>query len=173
MRLTAAGDRAAFDRLVDRHAPALFRFARTLTTSHAAEDAIQEAFLGAWRGASTYRGETGVRSWLLAIVRNAVYRQHRHRVDEPADTEPLSTLGADAGWGEGNPETIAIAKESRALLTAAMQKLSTQDQEILVLRDLEGLPGEQVASMLGVNIATMKTRLHRARLRLAAKVKEA
>src|SRR5690348_10356542 len=83
MQRSAVGDRGAFDELVLLHAPSMFRFARAMTPNHfAAEDAMQEAFLGAWRGAKSFRAETSVRGWLLAILRNAVYRQHRHRAGE-------------------------------------------------------------------------------------------
>ncbi len=73
-----------------RHEAAVFRFARAISPDEAAaEDALQEAFLGAWRGARTFRGDASVRNWLLTIVRNAIDRQHRKRVDEPEDIEPL------------------------------------------------------------------------------------
>ncbi|HSP34630.1 MAG TPA: RNA polymerase sigma factor [Thermoanaerobaculia bacterium] len=173
MRLAAAGDRAAFDRIVEAHAPALLRYACALTATNAtAEDAVQDALLGAWRSATAYRGEASVRRWLLVIVRNAVYRQHRHRVDETADTESLEALGSEAGWGDTTPETIALQQESRARLAAALAQLSTADREIRLRRDIEGFPGEEVASMLGVSVRAMKSRLHRARLRLAAKVRQ-
>lgn len=158
-----------------RHEAAVFRFARAISPDDAAaEDALQEAFLGAWRGARTFRGDASVRNWLLTIVRNAIYRQHRKRVDEPEDIEPLSELGLAAGWGEEeNPETIALQRESRHLLNAAMERLSAPDREILLLRDVEGLSGDEVATMLGLTLTAMKTRLHRARLRIASKVREA
>ncbi|HEV8660088.1 MAG TPA: sigma-70 family RNA polymerase sigma factor [Thermoanaerobaculia bacterium] len=175
IRRSAAGDAAAFGELMKRHEAAVFRFARAISPDDAAaEDALQEAFLGAWRGARTFRGDASVRNWLLTIVRNAIYRQHRKRVDEPEDIEPLSELGLAAGWGEEeNPETIALQRESRHLLNAAMERLSAPDREILLLRDVEGLSGDEVATMLGLTLTAMKTRLHRARLRIASKVREA
>ena len=173
MRLAAAGDRAAFDQIVDRHAPALLRFARAIAADEpAAEDAVQDGLLGAWRSAASFRGDATVRSWLLAIVRNAVHRQHRRRAAEPAVFEPLEELGVAAGWGQETPETIAIERQSRARLASAIDHLAADDREILLLRDVEGLPGAQVASILGTGLATMKTRLHRARLRLAATMRQ-
>jgi RNA polymerase sigma-70 factor (ECF subfamily) len=172
---SAAGDRSAFSELVARHEASVFRFARAIASSEAAaEDALQEAFLGAWRSAATFRGEASVRSWLLSIARNAVYRQHRHRVDEPEEMESMSDLGIAAGWGsDETPETIALRRESHEAVMKAMEALSVGDREILLLRDAEDLPGEQVATMLGLSLPAMKSRLHRARLRLAAKVREA
>ena len=175
IRLSAAGDRAAFAEVVARHEAAVFRFARAIASNESsAEDALQEAFLGAWRGAATFRGESSLRSWLFAIARNAVLRQHRRRVDEPDAVESLDELGAAAGWGDPeNPETIALRHESRELLMQAMAALNTADREILLLRDIEGLSGQQTAEILGLAIPAMKTRLHRARLRLAGNVRRA
>lgn len=175
IRQSVAGDPNAFGELVARHGAAAFRFARAIAGSDsAAEDALQEAFLAAWRGARTFRGETNVRNWLLTIVRNAVYRQHRRRSGEPEDIETLSELGHAAGWGTiEDPEARAIRTESRERLANALERLTSPDREILLLRDVEGFAGEDVAAMLGITVAAMKTRLHRARLRLASKVRDA
>jgi RNA polymerase sigma factor (sigma-70 family) len=126
MHRAAAGDRAAFDELVVRHAPAMFRFARVITSNDSgAEDALQDAFLGAWRGAGTFRGDASVRNWLLTIVRNAVFRQHRRPVHQPEDMQSLSDLGVAAGWGDKeDPEVIALRRESRAVLIDAMEHLN-------------------------------------------------
>jgi RNA polymerase sigma-70 factor, ECF subfamily len=170
MHLAAVGDRGAFEEIVERHAPSMYRFASAIASSSAAaEDAMQDAFLGAWRGAKSFRADASVRNWLIRILRNAVYRQHRLRADEPADTEPLSELGAAAGWGD--PEAAVLGRESREVLARAMDQLGSADREILLLREIEDLPGAEVASILGLSLAAMKTRLHRARLRLAAKVR--
>jgi len=175
IRRSAAGERSAFNEIVERHEASVYRFARAIASSEqAAEDALQEAFLGAWRGAAAFRGEASVRNWLFSIVRHAVYRQHRHRVDEPEEVESLSSLGVAAGWSsEETPETIALRRESHEAIVNAMEALNVSDREILLLRDVEDLPGEEVATLLGLAVPAMKSRLHRARLRLAAKVREA
>jgi len=174
MRRSAAGDHFAFAELMARHEAAVFRYGRAIgRDDSAAEDALQETFLSAWRTASTFRGDGSARNWLLTIMRNAVHRQHRRRVDQPRDMESLSDLGIAAGWGDSdNPETIALRHESAGVLTQAIEELTASDKEILLLRDAEGLSGENVATLLGLTLPAMKTRLHRARLRLAAKVRE-
>jgi RNA polymerase sigma-70 factor (ECF subfamily) len=174
IRRSAAGDRLAFDEFVSRHQAAVFRFARALADADAdAEDALQETFLNAWRHASAFRGEASPRTWLLAIARHAAFRLHRRRQDEPTQLEPLGDLGAAAGWGAETPEALALTREGRDLLARALDALSVTDREVVILRDVEEIPGEDVAAMLGLTLPAMKTRLHRARLRLAAKVKEA
>ena len=162
-----------FDDLVQEHQAAVFRFTRSIAADDAAaEDALQETFLAAWRSADDFRGDGSVRAWLFAIARNAVMRQHRRRVDEPKETDSLSDLGDAAGWGsEDDPEHEMIESEQRTMFERAMQRLSGADREILLLRDIEGVSGEEAASIVGVPLATMKTRLHRARLRLAANVR--
>lgn len=173
LRRAAAGDRAAFDEFVERHQAAVYRFTRSLAGERPdAEDALQETFLAAWRGAATFRGEASVRTWLLTIARHAVSRQRRRRVDEPQRHEPLSDLGVAAGWGSETPEASAIRRETRQRLQDALQRLLPGDREVLLLRDVEGLPGDETATVLGVTLPAMKTRLHRARLRLAAVMRE-
>jgi RNA polymerase sigma-70 factor, ECF subfamily len=171
--MPADAELTSFDAFVDQHAAAVFRFAKSIAAdTAAAEDALQETFLAAWRGAGTYRGEGSVRGWLFAIARNAVRRQYRHRVDEPDTVETLSELGEAAGWGsDETPETAALQNEQRAIFERALAGLRASDREILLLRDLEGLNGEETAAILGITLASMKTRLHRARLRLTASVR--
>jgi len=170
IRRASEGDRSVFDTIVERHGPAVFRFARAIARDDvAAEDALQETFLAAWRGASGFRGDATVRSWLLTIARHAIARQRRRRSGEPETMEPLETLGALAGWGaEDDPESAAIRTEARTQILRALESLRTDDREIIILRDLEGLSGDEAASVIGIPVAAMKTRLHRARLRLRA-----
>jgi RNA polymerase sigma-70 factor (ECF subfamily) len=91
-------------------------------------------------------------------------------VGEPASFEPLETLGVQAGWGDDGAALESLAR--RDLLRRALRRLRPDDREILVLRELEGLPGAEVAEMLELTLAAMKSRLHRARLRLAAALRE-
>lgn len=171
-------DREAFADLMRRHTPALLRFAGRLCGSSAqAEDVVQQAFLNLWRTVveapgGRKHGEASVRGWLFQLTRHAAYRAARRRVGEPAFTEeldPLMELGQQAGWGQdGNPERLAMTLESHHGLRLALEQLPTPDQEVLWLRDVEGLDGEEAAKVLDVPVGTMKTRLHRARLRLRA-----
>jgi len=171
---TAGGERTAFDQLVLRYQAIVYRFARAATrTPEQAEDVLQETFLAAFRSAATYRGEASVKSWLLSIARNKVHRLGRPRAGQPDQFESLDKLGQRAGWGaENDPEAAAMDGERRIQMAAAMGQLRPEDREVLVLRDLEGLPGESVAAMLGIGLAAMKSRLHRARLRFAARLRE-
>lgn len=172
VRQAAAGDREAFGLLVTRHQSSVYRLARQLAaTQDEAEDVLQQTFLSAWQGVAGFRGESSVRSWLLTIARNAAVTRRVRVAREPIDATPLDDLGIRAGWGGPNPEQLAVAAEQQERLAAALAGLAPDEREILTLRDLEGLAGEVVAAMLGLTTAAMKSRLHRARLHLAAAVR--
>ncbi|MBX7079951.1 MAG: sigma-70 family RNA polymerase sigma factor [Nannocystaceae bacterium] len=162
------GDAAAFEAIVRLHGPAMRRVARAITGDDAlADDAWQDAFVAAHRALAGYRGQGSLRAWLLAIVRNAARKLLRERSGH--DDEPeVFTLGLAAGWGEASPEDVAVASRDRAQLWAALDRLEPDDRELLVLRDLEGQSGDEVAAALGIALSAMKSRLHRARLRLLA-----
>jgi RNA polymerase sigma-70 factor (ECF subfamily) len=133
-----------------------------------AEDVLQQTFLSAYRNADGFRGEAAARTWLLTIARNAAYRASAKRGREELVEEPLLKLGIEAGWGSDDPESLAIAAERKEMLRGALQSLSPDDQEVLILRDMEGLRGAEAARFLGIGERALKSRLHRARLRLAA-----
>lgn len=169
LQRVAQGDRAAFERLLGRHQAALWRFVRAASrTRQDAEDALQDALLAAYRGAGAFRGAASVRTWLLTIGRHAAWRASRRVPEEPLTEDPTWDLGCAAGWGAEDPEAAAIAAQDRARLAAALDGLAPGEREVLVLRDLEELSVDEVAAVLGLSLAAAKSRLHRARLRLAA-----
>jgi RNA polymerase sigma-70 factor, ECF subfamily len=161
---------------VERHQASVYRFVRTLVRDRAAcEDILQETFLAAWRGANSFRGESSARTWLFTIARHAAMRHYRRRTGEPErdDVATLDDLGAAAGWGSAvTPETAAIKSEERAAIARALEALDPDDRRVLVLRDLEQMSGEEAASVLGVTLPALKSRLHRARLRFAAQLRK-
>ena len=171
LQRSAAGDRDAFDQFITRHQASVFRFARALVDRpEDAEDVMQQAFLSAWRSAAGFRGDASARTWVLTIARHAAHHLRGHLAREPHGDTPLDELGVQAGWGGPDPEGLAMAAESRERLMAAFGGLSAAEQQLLTLRDLEGLSGEDTAALLGVSVAAMKSRLHRARLTLAARL---
>ena len=164
---SAVGDRDAFLQFVDRHQAAVFRFCRSLTDRvEDAEDALQETFLGAWNHAGSYSGSGSARSWLFTSARRHVYRTaRRERPAALGDASDLERLGAEAGWGEEGRTLAQID------LAKAFDRLSAADRQVLVLRELEGFSNAEAATILGVELAAIKSRLHRARLRLVAAMK--
>jgi RNA polymerase sigma-70 factor (ECF subfamily) len=169
----AGGDAAAFATFVRAPQEAARRHLRAFTGQDDVEDALQEAFFAAWRAAGSFRGSASARGWLFTIARNAVRHLQRRRVDEPATLESLEALAERGGWGA--PAAAAeedAATTARELVAAAFARLPAGEREVLSLRELDGLSGEETAALLGVSLPAMKSRLHRARLHLAAVVRE-
>ena len=173
IELVAGGDRGAFHALVERYQSAVYRHLRALTpTAQDAEDVLQETLLAVFRHARTYRGDSSGRTWIYTIARNSAFRLARRKI--PLLTDRLDEqdgsfedLGVKAGFGAADPERLAMQAQCRDRLNAALNALSSEDREILILRDLDGLSGEEAAAILGIGLAAMKSRLHRARLRLS------
>lgn len=172
LRLVAAHDPSAFRALADRHQRGVFRFARRMMPDEAsAEDVLQETFLAIFRGAGKFSGEGSVKGWIFAIARNAALGQLRKKTDEPRDPEALEILGRNAGWGQRLPD-IEEALCKAELLEAALSRLSAEECSIILLRDVEGLTGQETAQALGLSSTAMKSRLHRARLKFAAELRK-
>jgi len=169
----AAGDSEALRALIIRHGPVLARFARSIVGEAAAADALQESFASVFAGAKSYRREGPVKGWLFTIVRRACFKLKRRPLPEPAPEETIDALGCAAGWGEDDtPESLAEEKEARVALRRALDLLEPAEREVLLLRDVEGLSGEAAAEVLGIGLVAMKSRLHRARLRLLSAMKQ-
>jgi RNA polymerase sigma-70 factor (ECF subfamily) len=169
------GDRAAFAALVKRHQASLFGFARTLTGDAArAEDAVQQTFLTLWRVLTTSHGDEdgrsidNVRAWLFTTTRHALARQFRRRSGEPAHFEDVATLAERAGFAADDPETLSSHAEEKEQLMRALMLLDEEEREVVWLRDVEGMTGEDVAGAIGITVPAMKSRLHRARMHLMA-----
>ena len=168
----AGGDRHSFERFVREHEAAVLRYIRTRTADpQLAEDALQETFIAAWRSAATFRGAGSARAWLLGIARNAVRRQYRRPAGEPDSFEPLDAIAVRAGWGRAPDDSLDERIAARELVERGFERLSSEDREVLLLRDLEGFGNEDVARMLGLSLPAVKSRLHRARLRFMESVR--
>ena len=169
----AEGDAAAFEVFVRRHSATVQRLAAAVTQETAlAEDVTQQTFLAVFRNAGSFARKGSARSWLLTIARNEAYQAKKRAPREMPVEESLLTLGIEAGWGASNPETELDEIWARKLLTRALERLSAEDQEVLVLRDVEQLTGPEAALALGISLRALKSRLHRARLRLAVQFHE-
>ncbi len=169
----AAGDAHAFTVFMRAHQAAVHRYLVALIGPGAdAEDALQETFINVWRGAGRFAATGTARGWLYAIARNVVRHQVRRRVDEPEYLESLEELAAQAGWGalpaDSGASDVSSARET---LDAAMRRLPAEECEVLTLRELDGFSGDETARLLDISLPAMKSRLHRARIHLAAAVR--
>lgn len=171
LKLSANGSTSDFEAFVERHEAPVLRYIRALVHDDmAAADVFQETFVAAWRNAASFQGEHSARAWVIAIARNAAHRQFRRKAGEPAQTESFDELAELAGWGHS--DRIAERFEATELVRTALGRLQAEDREVLLLRDVEEYSGEDVARMLGLTLPAMKSRLHRARLRFMAAVRE-
>ena len=170
----AAGDDSAFEALVVRYQHRVFRLACRLTCETDAPDVVQDTFLQVYRHVSTFRGEAQFSTWLYRIATNAGLMHRRARARRPAEPldEFLPRFDAE-GRLEDTPEALRIASridellDRRVLATktqAAIEGLPSLYREAFVLRDLEELSTDEVAQVLGVEPATIRQRVHRARL---------
>lgn len=153
------GDPDAFAQLVSRHQNRLWAVAlRTLRDPEDAADALQEAYICAFRRAHTFRGDARVSSWLHRIVINACLDRIRYlgrRRTEPLDPErtPLAAPTEDDGLVD--------------VVTEALARINPDQRAALVLVDMEGFSVEEAAAMLGCAPGTVKSRCSRGRARLA------
>lgn len=158
------GDTRAFEVLVRRHQDQFYRLAvRLLGNSSDAEDAVQEAFVAAWRQLRGFRGEAAFSSWMYRIVTNRCLKLLRNR----RPVVPLEDLGDLPGTGGVSPEQAAEATDRAAALQGALQELPTDQRTCWVLRELHGLSYEDIAAIVGVGPKAVRGRLYRARRRLA------
>lgn len=161
MAAHVAGDPRAFDEIVRRHTDRLWAFAvRTLGDSHEASDALQEAFLSAFRAAAGWRGEASVSTWLHRIVYRAcldrVRQRRTHRTDPLGDDTDLPT-----------PRDAVADRMTVLAVDEALERLPAAQRAAVVLVDMQGLSVAEAASALGVREGTVKSRAARGRYRLA------
>ncbi|MFI6445026.1 RNA polymerase sigma factor [Kitasatospora sp. NPDC050543] len=157
-----AGDVMSLTAVVMESQPHVRRFALSLCASpQDAEDAAQEALIILYRKIGTLRATGALASWVFRIVRNECLRQVRllvSRADE-ASAEPE----ADA---EPSAEEAVLRRLEAERIAAAVSALPRDQRQVLIMRDVQGLPGKVVARSLGLSTPAMKSRLHRARAAL-------
>ncbi|MGX7823760.1 RNA polymerase sigma factor SigM [Actinokineospora sp. 24-640] len=159
----AAGDPRAFSELVRRHRDRLWAVAlRTLRDPEEASDALQEAFISAFRAAGSFRAESQVTTWLHRIVVNACLDRIRRRNARP--TVPLP----EAGPGEPVMPRDAMAdRETQLVVRRALAELSDEQRMPIMLVDVEGYSVAETAKLLGIAEGTVKSRCARGRAKLA------
>ncbi len=155
----AHGDTHALDTLYTRHGPALLGYLTGQLGNHRqlAEEVLQDVMLAAWKSAANFRGDSKVRTWLIAIARNQAINMRRKRklnlveLHESFDSDSTGPMER-------------MERQSRAeLLREAIRQLPEQQRETLELVFFHQLSGPEAADILGVSVGTIKSRLHRAK----------
>ena len=168
--LTLAGHDQAFARIMRRHNRLLFRTARAILKDDAeAQDALQEAYLRAWRALATFRADARLSTWLVRIVANEALARLRRR---GAQVVPLSASWEpqDDGWEmtmqanpDEQPEAQALRAQIRRQIEARIDTLPEAFRTVFLLRGVEELSVEEVAAALAIPEATVRSRFFRAR----------
>jgi len=182
-----AGDEAAFVEIVDRHDRQLRRLARTFVRTDAlADDVVGETWLAVVKGIDRFEERSSLKTWLFRILvnraRTRAVREARQVPfssltgpdDEMGPTVDPSAFGADGTWNapprrfDAEPETRLLSRELRGRLAAVVDTLPEQQRTVILLRDVAGLDGPEVAEALGISEGNQRVILHRARSRVRA-----
>jgi RNA polymerase sigma-70 factor (ECF subfamily) len=157
--LLGDGDAQAFALLYDRHSRAAFSLAyRMMGERQASEDLTQDAFIKIWRGAPSYRaGRSGVRTWILSIVRNQGIDQLRYHATRRRTQEKVEASAARTQPSEAFAETWRNSQ--RAQVREALNTLPQEQLKILELAYFSGYTHVEIADLLGVPLGTVKGRM--------------
>lgn len=163
------GDGVALERLLERHAARVMRFAGKMCRDpDDAKDVVQETLIAAARNLPEFRGGSSVSTWLYTVARSFCIKKRRRSKHAPEhmlsiDDEPDAHAVAST---EPAPEEAVAARELGDALSRAIATLDPVSREVVVLRDVEGLTAPEVASIVGLSVEAVKSRLHRARVSL-------
>jgi RNA polymerase sigma-70 factor (ECF subfamily) len=164
IRRIADGEQLAMRTLFARHRVALYRWLLRLVGDEAvAEDLLSEVFLDVWRQAAAFEARASVSTWLLAIARYKALSARRRRTDVELDERIASTVADPAD----DPERVLQKKNRAQLLRHSLGRLSPEHGEVIDLVYYHGRSVREVAEIVGVPEATVKTRMFYARKRLA------
>lgn len=160
----AAGDAVAMKAFFARHQAKVFRFAmRLLRDTMAAEDLTNEVFMRVWQRAESFRGQSAVSTWLLSITRNMALSRLRKRTEEGLGDEQADALVDEAD----TPEMLAQKTSKGDAIKLCIAKLSQEHREIIDLVYYHEKSVREVGEIVGIPVATVKTRMFYARKHLA------
>jgi len=172
----AAGDDRAFEEIVARYERRVFRVACRLTSETDAPDVLQNTFLQVYRNLPSFRSESRFATWLYRIATNAALMVRRARTRKPAESlDAFMPRFDEHGMHADLPAQLQVASRADELLDrqvlvekarAGIARLPDVYRDAFVLRDLEEMSTTDVAQVLGVEPATVRQRVHRARLML-------
>ncbi|PXA79796.1 RNA polymerase sigma factor [Auritidibacter sp. NML120636] len=169
LRRVGAGDERALEHLYDRYGHVVFGFALSRTTDRGlAEEVPADVWLGYWRSAHAFRGESKVLTWLLDIAARQVSTHTRRR---RLRLVPLEEAGAPAAPESSDPATAALAADGERTLRDALEQLPEDLAMVVKLAWLHELPHSQIALVLEIPTDTVKNRVSRARQLLQESVR--
>lgn len=157
----ATGDAEAFDLLMQRYGDRVFRLAlRMLRSREDAEDVQQEAFLRAYRKLHTFRGEASFGAWIYAITARLCLSRRRRSAAQPVEVSPPPAVLRDT---DHDPQEHLAAAEAAARVQQALDQLSPPDRLLILLKYVEDLTHEEIATILRCSVQSSRSRLTRAK----------
>jgi RNA polymerase sigma-70 factor (ECF subfamily) len=172
VRQTQEGDTRAFDELVSRYRDRVYRLAfKILRHEEDAAEALQDAFLSAFRGIKNFKSESTFSTWLYRVATNASLMKYRKRRDDHLSLEQSQSYQPDPeplaipDWSHQPLEEL-LDTETRDVMEEGLRRLPEDLRVVFILRDEEGHSNAEVAEMLDLTVAAVKSRLHRARIAL-------
>jgi RNA polymerase sigma-70 factor (ECF subfamily) len=166
----AGGDRAAVRLLFMRHHARVYRFAARQTGSELmADDITNEVFLELWKQAAGFEGRSEVSTWLLGIARFKALSARRKRREEQIDDEAAAAIPDTAD----TPEVAAMKQDKGAALRGFVDALPEEHRTVIDLAYYHGQSVSEIGAVLGIPVATVKTRMFYARKKLGEALKEA
>ena len=182
------GDEVAFSTLIEQYHGRLLRLAQTFVSNQAvAEEVVQETWMAVLKGIHRFEGRSSLKTWIFQILKNRGktkgQREHRYvsfsdlarstdqEEDGTIEPERFHTSGHLTGhwaippttWDENTPERVLVSKESLAQIEQAIQALPSNQRQVIVLRDIEGVDSEEVCQILNITSTNQRVLLHRAR----------
>ena len=176
-----SGDQSAFNEMVSRYWDRIYAMVnQLLRNTQDAEEVTQDAFIRAHRGLENFRGDSSFSTWLYQIATNLArnrywywWRRKRDRsvsFDQPLTVDSETTLAEVFPAETETPQDATITQEFLDRIAASMELLNEKHREILILRNLQNNSYEEIASILGISVGTVKSRIARARESLRNKM---
>lgn len=176
VREAQAGDLSAYDELVRRHQERIYGLCYHMTSNHEdAHDLAQDAFVKAWQALKSFKGDASFYTWVYRIAVNTCLNHLKTRRNRSVhlslndlDVNPENDPGLVALVSDRTPRRDAGLAELQRRLNESMQKLSEEHRTVVTLHDIQGVPHDEIARILGVNPGTVRSRLFYARQQLQA-----
>jgi len=185
------GEETAFATLVERYHGRLLRFAQSFVSSQAvAEEVVQETWMAVLKGIHRFEGRSSLKTWIFQILQNLAKtkgkREHRYVsfFDVGSSTDPEEDCGIEpervrtsshltshqtispTTRDENTPERLLVAKESLAQIEQAIHALPSNQRQVIVFRDIEGIDSEEICQILNITATNQRVLLHRARTKV-------
>lgn len=169
LRRVRAGDKRGFDALVRKYQHRILHVINQYVSNPAAaQDVAQEAFIRAYRGLGSFRGESGFYTWLYRIAvntaKNHLVSEARKNPHGMLDVEDAETIYGESDLKDyGTPERVLLSEELRKQVLRAIDALPEELKESIVLREIEGMSYEEIAVVMECPVGTVRSRISRAR----------